>query len=49
VWGFFKVGGRDYVDCMQKAGNDRSAQAQCEDEFRGHLENQFSITLTPTP
>jgi hypothetical protein len=49
VWGFFKVGGRDYVDCMQKAGNDRSAQVQCEDEFRGNLENQFSITLTPTP
>ncbi len=49
VWGFFKIGGRDYVDCMQSAGNDTSAQAQCEDEFRGNLENQFSITLTPTP
>ncbi|MCV7226740.1 DUF4190 domain-containing protein [Mycolicibacterium komossense] len=49
VWGFFKIGGRDYVDCMQKAGNDTSAQTQCEDQFRGNLENQFSVTLTPTP
>ncbi|CAN5442123.1 hypothetical protein BH09ACT7_BH09ACT7_14170 [soil metagenome] len=49
VWGFFKIGGRDYVDCMQSAGNDTSAQTQCEDEFRGNLENQFSVTLTPTP
>jgi amino acid transporter len=49
VWGFFKVGGRDYVDCMQKAGNDRTAQVQCEDEFRGNLENRFSVTLTPSP
>jgi hypothetical protein len=49
VWGFFKIGGRDYVDCMQKAGNDTSAQKQCEDEFRGNLENQLSVTLTPTP
>jgi hypothetical protein len=49
VWGFFKVGGRDYVDCMQKAGNNATAQTQCENEFRGNLENQFSVTLTPTP
>jgi hypothetical protein len=49
VWGFFKVGGRDYVDCMQKAGNNAAAQTQCENEFRGNLENQFSVTLTPTP
>jgi hypothetical protein len=49
VWGFFQVGGRDYVDCMQKAGNNTAAQTQCENEFRGNLENQFSVTLTPTP
>jgi hypothetical protein len=49
VWGFLQVGGGDYFDCMQQAGNDTSAQVQCEDEFRGNLENRFSVTLTPTP
>jgi hypothetical protein len=49
VFVFSKVGGTDYVDCMQKAGNDTSAQAQCEEEFKGNLENQLSVTLTPTP
>jgi hypothetical protein len=49
VWGFLQVGGGDYFDCMQQAGNDTSAQMQCEDEFRGNLENRFSVTLTPTP
>jgi hypothetical protein len=49
VWGFLQVGGGDYFDCMQQAGNDTSAQLECEDEFRGNLENRFSVTLTPTP
>ena len=49
VWGFLKVGGGDYVDCMQKAGNDRSAQLQCEDQFKSNVEDRFSLTLTPTP
>lgn len=49
VWGFMKVGGGDYFDCMTSAGDDRAAQLQCEDEFRGNIENRFSVTLTPTP
>ncbi len=49
IWGFFKVGGRDYVDCMQQAGADRAAQIQCEEEFKGNLEDRLSVTLTPTP
>ena len=49
VWGFNKFGGQDLVDCMRQAGNDTAAQQQCQDEFRGNLENQLSITLTPTP
>lgn len=49
VWGFFKIGGGDYVDCMQKAGNDRTAQLQCEDQFKSNFEDRFSLTLTPTP
>jgi Domain of unknown function (DUF4190) len=46
---FLDFGGRDYIDCMQSAGNDVAAQQQCEDEFRGKIEDKFSITITPTP
>ena len=49
IWGFNTFGGRDYFDCMRQAGNDRAAQLQCEDDFKGNLENRLSITLTPTP
>ena len=49
VWGFVKVGGGDYFDCMRQAGTDQSAQLQCESEFRSGIEERFSITLTPTP
>ncbi len=49
VWGFNTFGGRDLMDCLRDAGNDTSAQQQCQEEFRGNLENQLSITLTPTP
>jgi hypothetical protein len=49
IWGWFKEsGGRDFVDCMQSAGSDRAALQQCEDEFKGNLEDKFSISLTPT-
>ena len=46
---FKEVGGGDYIDCMNKAGNDTDAQQQCNDEFRQHLETQFSVTLTTGP
>ena len=46
---FMDFGGRDYIDCMQQAGSDTSAQQQCEEEFRGRIEDNLSITLTPTP
>lgn len=49
IWGFNTFGGRDYFDCMTQAGNDRAAQLQCEDDFRGNLENRLSMTLTPPP
>lgn len=49
VWGFNQFGGRDLMDCMQQAGNDRAAQQQCQEEFKGNLEDRLSITLTPTP
>ena len=51
IWVLFikDTGAGDYFDCMNKAGQNRSAQIQCEDEFRQSVENKFSITLTPTP
>jgi len=49
VWGFSEVGGTDYVDCVSRAGNDPEAVQQCADQFRERVENEFSITVTPTP
>ncbi len=51
IWvGVFKgVGGGDYLDCVRSAGSDQAQVQQCVDEFRQHVENQFSVTLTPTP
>ena len=51
VWvGVFKeVGATDYIDCLQKAGQDQQQVQQCADEFKQSVENKFSVTLTPTP
>jgi len=46
---FQQVGGTDYVDCLSKAGSDQQAIQKCADQFRERVENQFSITVTPTP
>ncbi|KGI68189.1 DUF4190 domain-containing protein [Mycolicibacterium rufum] len=46
---FDQVGGTDYVDCLSRAGNDTEAAQQCADEFTQRVEDQFSITVTPTP
>ncbi len=46
---FDEVGGTDYVDCLSKAGSNEQAIQQCADQFRDRVENQFSITVTPTP
>ena len=46
---FGEVGGTDYVDCVAKAGSNEQAIQQCADQFRNRIENQFSITATPTP
>jgi hypothetical protein len=46
---FNSFGGGSYVDCLKKAGQDRTAQQQCADQFRQHVETQFSVTLTPSP
>jgi len=46
---FDQVGGTDYVDCLSSAGNDSDAIQRCADEFTRRVEDQFSITATPTP
>lgn len=49
VWGFNEVGGTDYVDCLSRAGSDQQAAQACTDKFTQHVEDRFSITITPTP
>lgn len=44
-WLFKSVGGGDYVDCVQRAGQDQAKIEQCSDDFRQSLEDRFS---TPT-
>jgi hypothetical protein len=46
---FDQMGGTDYVDCLSRAGNDNDAVQQCADDFTRRVEDQFSITSTPTP
>ena len=46
VWGFNEVGGTDYIDCINRAGNDQDAIQQCANQFTDNLETQFSITVT---
>jgi hypothetical protein len=45
---FGQVGGNDYVDCLAKAGSDEQAVQKCADQFRNRVQNEFSVTLTPT-
>ena len=51
IWigGFGQVGGTDYVDCVSRAGSNDKAIQQCADQFRDRIQNQFSVTVTPTP
>ena len=46
---FDEVGGTDYVQCLSNAGSNEHAIQQCADQFRDRVENQFSITMSPTP
>jgi hypothetical protein len=51
IWiGVFEESGfGNYIDCMQSAGNDQSAQQKCADTFLNNMQTQFSITVSPTP
>ena len=46
---FNEVGGGDYFSCMQHAGQDKSAQEQCRDEFEKHIDDKYGVTPAPTP
>ena len=46
---FSEVGGTDYLDCVSRAGSDPKAVEGCANQLRDRMENQFSITATPTP
>jgi Domain of unknown function (DUF4190) len=46
---FNEVGGSDYMDCISQAGNDQQAVQDCADEFTQRVEDQFSVTVTPSP
>lgn len=46
---FSEVGGTDYLDCISRAGSDQDAVDGCANQLRERMENQFSITVTPTP
>lgn len=46
---FNQVGGGNYVDCLRNAGQDRAKIQKCADDFKQHIQNQFSVTLTPSP
>ena len=41
------VRGGDYIDCMQKAGDDHVAQQRCADQFRNSVQDRLSVTLAP--
>lgn len=43
------VRGGDYIDCIQKAGDNQVAQQHCADQFRRTVEDRLSVTLTPVP
>lgn len=46
---FSEVGGTDYMDCVARAGNDPKAVEGCVNQLQDRVENQFSVTVTPTP
>lgn len=45
---FRDIGATDYFDCLQQAGQDRSAVQQCSDEFRQSVSERLSSAPTPT-
>ncbi len=48
VWVFKSIGGGDYVECVQQAGQDQAKVDQCTEEFRQSVENRFSNQTRPS-
>ncbi|KLI08080.1 hypothetical protein ACT17_09765 [Mycolicibacterium conceptionense] len=54
IWVYFgqrwfdEVGGREYMHCLQQAGDDTAAQQRCENEFERRVEDSFGVTPTPS-
>jgi len=47
--GVFGVTVNEYVDCLNKAGQDSTARQQCTEQFRQHLETSSALPLTTEP
>lgn len=43
-----EVGAGDLFECLQEAGNDATAQQECQEQFQRNIEDQFSVTVTPS-
>lgn len=47
-WNFWEdSGGKEFTDCVSRAGSDQQQIAQCEDQFNQQLEDQFGVTMEP--
>jgi hypothetical protein len=49
AWGFGEIGGTEYFDCLGRAGNDQRAAEQCAEQFTNRVEDELSLTVSPTP
>jgi hypothetical protein len=45
---FEDLGGREYLTCMENAGNDKAAQERCRIQFEQRVEDEFGTTSTRT-
>ncbi|MFI1915777.1 DUF4190 domain-containing protein [Nocardia sp. NPDC020380] len=46
---FVDNGGKDLVDCLNKAGNDQAKIDQCQNDFKTTISDKYGITVTPEP
>ncbi|MGB3770681.1 MAG: DUF4190 domain-containing protein [Rhodococcus sp. (in: high G+C Gram-positive bacteria)] len=49
VFVFNAVDGQGLVDCLSQAGGDSAQIEQCQQDFTGNLEEQFSVSIAPEP
>ncbi|ULN50603.1 DUF4190 domain-containing protein [Mycolicibacterium goodii] len=45
---FEDLGGREYLTCLEEAGNDQAAQEQCRVRFEQRVEDEFGAPSTRT-